>query len=323
VTAAETFHRRLFLAAALYNLAFFGWTLLAPAHFFQLTGRDATGFEYLWQCLGMVVGVYGLLYWYASRHLDAGTPIIAVGLLGKVLGPIGWTWSFVNGRIAAPTFLVIVANDLVWWPGFASYLLRLRSERTRLQLWTIVLLAAHAGGAALLGWATGFGTFRGDREIDHVAWTLAWALWCVADVLSVPFLRGLLRRRAPARVPALGRLLTLLIVAAATGDLMLNACYAAFVRPSAALNDPTLRFLSLTLTNGWFVAAYLLLSFALWRAGRTPRWLTLLGLPAWAGAFGLCLEGCGLLPGMEATFAGLFVVFFCAWLVGLLATDDG
>jgi small multidrug resistance pump len=320
-SVTSTFHRRLFQLAAIYNGAFFVWTALAPGHFFRLAGAvDAEPFEYLWQCLGMVIGVYGLLYWHASRHLDTSRAIIAVGLLGKVLGPIGWAWSFGHGNLAAGSFLVIVANDLIWWPGFASYLLRDRSERERQSLLAIVMLATHAAGALLLALATGLGLPRSDEQVAPVLWTLAWSLWCLADVFSGSFVRGLLWRRAPDTAARLDRLLTILIAAAAASDLALNACYAALVRPTTALHDPTLRFLSLTVTNGLFLAAYLLLSRALWQKG-LPRWLSLLGVPGWLGAFGLCLCGCGLLPGSEPVFAGVFATFFCAWLAGLLFTD--
>ncbi|HLQ37298.1 MAG TPA: hypothetical protein VK348_05840, partial [Planctomycetota bacterium] len=299
--AASTFYRRLFQVAAVYNLAFLAWAVLAPGQFFALIHLEgADPFHPLWQCVGMVVGIYGILYWHAAQHLDRAVPIIAVGLLGKVLGPVGWAWNFVHGRIAAAGFLVIVANDLVWWPGFAGYLLRGRSERARYRLLVVVLLTAHAVGAGLLALANWPGTIGAGEPTRLVCWTLAWVCWCIADVFSPPFVRATLRRFAPTASPALDHWLRVLILAAALGDLLLNAVYAALVRPAAGMAlDPTLRLLSLTITNGLFLVTYLVLSLALWRAGRLPRWITLLGLPAWTGAFGLCLNGLGMLPGSE------------------------
>lgn len=318
-----TFHRRLFQAAGTYNFAFLAWTALAPGQFFALIGAaDASPQDYLWQCVGMVVGVYGFLYLHAARHLDASGPIIAVGLLGKVLGPIGWVWTFAHGRIAAASFLMIAANDLVWWPGFASYLLRRRDERTRHRLVAVVLLVAHATGALLLAIATGVGSAHTDGEVAAVPWTLAWAAWCIADIVSLPFVRSLLRLRAPTTSRSMQRWLLALVLIAAVGDLGLNIAHAAVVRPSTALSNATLRFLSLTVTNGLFVAAYVLLSCRLAVAGAVPRWVTLLGLPAWIGAIGLCVAGCGALPGSEPICAGVFVVSFCAWLIALVLTDD-
>jgi hypothetical protein len=316
-------HRRLFRAAAVYNVAFLLWAVLAPGQFFALIGATgAEPFHWLWQCIGMVVGVYGILYWYAAGHLDRGAPIIAVGLLGKVLGPLGWAWNFAHGRIAAASFCVIAANDIVWWPGFAGFLLRDFDARVRLRLLAIALFAAHAIGAALLAVAALPEVMHADEPTRRVCWTLAWVLWCVADVCSPPFVCALVRRYAPDAAPSLRRWLAALIVVAAVGDFALNVYYAALVGPATgSITDPLLRCLSLTVTNGLFAVAYVVLSVALWRAGRLPRWTALLGVPAWLGAAGLCLNGVGLLPGSEPLFAGLLVTFFCAWLVGLAIAD--
>ena len=73
--------------------------------------------------LGMVVGVYGLLYWHAAWKLEAAWPIIAVGLLGKVLGPIGMVTSFSDDwprRLG----MICVYNDLIWWLPFGLFLIR-------------------------------------------------------------------------------------------------------------------------------------------------------------------------------------------------------
>ena len=43
-------------------------------------------------CLGMVVGLYGILYLEVARVPERGWLIAAVGLTGKVLGPIGMVW---------------------------------------------------------------------------------------------------------------------------------------------------------------------------------------------------------------------------------------
>lgn len=40
----------------------------------------------MFTCLGMVVGVYGILYLEVARRPEHGWMIIAVGLLGKCLG---------------------------------------------------------------------------------------------------------------------------------------------------------------------------------------------------------------------------------------------
>ena len=48
-------------------------------------------------CLGMVVGLYGILYFEVARAPERGWLIAAVGLTGKVLGPIGMLWLIWTG----------------------------------------------------------------------------------------------------------------------------------------------------------------------------------------------------------------------------------
>jgi hypothetical protein len=56
---------------------------------FTLVGMDpltAPG-RGIWQCLGMVIGVYGVGYFIASRDPVRHWPIVFVGLLGKIFWP--------------------------------------------------------------------------------------------------------------------------------------------------------------------------------------------------------------------------------------------
>src|SRR5471032_2932685 len=77
--------------AGLYNLAFGASVVLFPHATSRLGGlgsfdnplKDAP----LWQCIGMIVGVYGFGYWIASRDPVRHWPIVLIGLIGKVLGP--------------------------------------------------------------------------------------------------------------------------------------------------------------------------------------------------------------------------------------------
>jgi len=73
----------------------------------------------------MVVGVYGLLYIEVARRLREGFAIIAVGLLGKVLGPIGWAFNVISGEWPLKSIILILTNDLIWWVPFTAYLIKL------------------------------------------------------------------------------------------------------------------------------------------------------------------------------------------------------
>lgn len=123
------FYRRVFAAAGAYNLAFGAWALLFPDAYFDLTGLPRLNVVPIWQCLGMVVGIYGFLYLHAARRLDAAWPIIAVGLLGKVLGPLGWAKSVLADGWPVATGWMLVFNDLAWWVPFGAFLWKTRPRR--------------------------------------------------------------------------------------------------------------------------------------------------------------------------------------------------
>lgn len=76
----------------------------------------------IWQCLGMVVGVYGIGYAIAAFDPVRHWPIVLVGLLGKLLGPIGFLWYALAGTLPWRGGWLNVTNDLIWWVPFALIL---------------------------------------------------------------------------------------------------------------------------------------------------------------------------------------------------------
>jgi len=76
----------------------------------------------IFACLGMVVGLCGILYFEVARVPERGWLLAAVGLLGKVLGPIGETILIVQGTWPAKAAVLCLTNDLIWWIPFGLYL---------------------------------------------------------------------------------------------------------------------------------------------------------------------------------------------------------
>ena len=70
----------------------------------------------------MVVGVYGILYLDVARRPDRGWLIAAVGLLGKLLGPIGLAQLILSGQWPPATLVLCITNDFIWWIPFSIYL---------------------------------------------------------------------------------------------------------------------------------------------------------------------------------------------------------
>ena len=109
-------------AAAIYNLLWGTWVILFPNHWFDLTGIPRPNYPGIWQCVGMIVGVYGLGYWWASRDFAKHWPVIAVGFLGKIFGPIGFLQSVITGALQWSWGWMILTNDLIWWIPFGALL---------------------------------------------------------------------------------------------------------------------------------------------------------------------------------------------------------
>lgn len=111
-------------AAAVYNLLWGAVVIAAPGLFFRWIGMEPPRYPQIWQCVGMIVGVYGVGYWIAAREPIRHWPIVLVGLLGKVLGPIGFFQSAIAGDLPWSFGLMILTNDLIWWIPFVAILYR-------------------------------------------------------------------------------------------------------------------------------------------------------------------------------------------------------
>jgi len=105
-------------AAAIYNILWGAWVVLFPSHFFTLTNMDIPSHLMIWQGMGMVIGVYGLGYWWASYDPVRHWPIVAVGFLGKLFGPLGFVFNYLQGIVPISFGYMLITNDLIWWIPF-------------------------------------------------------------------------------------------------------------------------------------------------------------------------------------------------------------
>jgi hypothetical protein len=119
-------------AAALYNVVWGSLIVFFPTALFRWAGMEPPNYPEIWQCLGMVVGVYGIGYAIAATDPLRHWPIVLVGLLGKVFGPVGFLLAALDGRLPWVAGLMNLTNDLIWWAPFTLILLRAyRAARTR------------------------------------------------------------------------------------------------------------------------------------------------------------------------------------------------
>ena len=115
-------YRPWFLAAAIYNLIWGSVNALFPSLYFDLIGMPQPLYPALWQVVGMFVLVYAPAYWWASQRPWTHRHLIYIGLLGKMLGPIGFVWSLIQGTLPLAFGWTILSNDLIWWPAFLLFL---------------------------------------------------------------------------------------------------------------------------------------------------------------------------------------------------------
>jgi hypothetical protein len=114
--------RVLWLAAG-YNVLWGTLVVLFPLLPFRLMGMELPNYPAIWQCVGMIVGVYGVGYGIAATDPVRHWPIVLVGLLGKIFGPIGFVWHAMLGTLPWSMGVTILTNDIVWWVPFAAILI--------------------------------------------------------------------------------------------------------------------------------------------------------------------------------------------------------
>jgi len=115
-------HRVVFLIAGIYNIAWGIYSAANPQWLYRFTGTPLENHPEVFECLGMVIGLYGILYLEVARVPERGFLLAAVGLAGKILGPIGMARLIFSGQYPISAAVLCVTNDLIWWIPFAIYL---------------------------------------------------------------------------------------------------------------------------------------------------------------------------------------------------------
>ena len=121
-TTAPRWMRNVLLAAGAYNMLWGAFAVLFPSAIFRWLDMPLPNYPQLWQCIGMIVGVYGLGYAIAAFDPARHGPIVLVGFLGKVFGPLGMVQALWTGALPWGFALNCVTNDVIWWVPFALIL---------------------------------------------------------------------------------------------------------------------------------------------------------------------------------------------------------
>jgi hypothetical protein len=116
------FHQITFVLAGVYNICWGLFSSVYPNWLFDFAGMPPINYPEIFACLGMVVGLYGVIYLEVARRPEKGFPLAAVGLIGKVLGPVGLLTLIVRGQWPPATIVLCATNDFIWWIPFGLYL---------------------------------------------------------------------------------------------------------------------------------------------------------------------------------------------------------
>jgi hypothetical protein len=312
-------YRLIFLLAAAYNIGLGLWAVLSPGGFFDLFRLAAPRYPAIWSTLGMVLGLYGLLYAYAGLRLDRARPIIAVGLLGKVLGPIGWVLAVHAGELPVRTFALIAFDDLIWWLPFAVFLLEGSRAGQRIRglapyacavanlLAALVLLVVLSPGLTPPDLAKR-AAYVGQNGL---AWRLGWGTWIAAAQTLVAFYAwwGARLRRS-----SLATLAVIIAVVGIVCDVGAESLMIGWLPADFESVSRLATILTGGAANGLYTMAGILLTFITPSLSR--RFLVWTWAVWGAGIFLSLFSLTGFIAGIAVSTALLFILF-CPWVVAL------
>lgn len=110
------------LLAGIYNIAWGSWVVLFPSHIFVFAGLPRPAYLWTWQTVGMTIIVFGVAYVLAHQNPMRHWPLVAAGLLGRILGPIGFFYSLYQGTMNWKFGITLITNDAIWLIPFALIL---------------------------------------------------------------------------------------------------------------------------------------------------------------------------------------------------------
>jgi hypothetical protein len=115
------FYRITFCLAGAYNILWGLYAAWDPQWLFRFAHLPLQNHPEIFVCLGMVVGLYGIVYLEVARVPERGWLLATVGLVGKLLGPIGLAGLILRGQWTISTIVLCLTNDLIWWIPFTLY----------------------------------------------------------------------------------------------------------------------------------------------------------------------------------------------------------
>ena len=108
--------KHLLRAAAIHCSAWGLFIIALPTMSATVYGFDRPLTDvFLWKGSGLILLLFGLGYGIASRDPLRHWAMVFVGLVAKVLGPIGMALSVWTGEVSPRVLILIPFNDILWW----------------------------------------------------------------------------------------------------------------------------------------------------------------------------------------------------------------
>lgn len=120
---APKWQRVALLVAALQCLLWGMFILALPERSSIIYGFAKVPMElFLWQGTGLVIFLFGVGYAIAATNPRQHWSVLLIGLIAKILGPVGMLWSVIQGDVPHQVLYLIPINDLIWWLPFTMIL---------------------------------------------------------------------------------------------------------------------------------------------------------------------------------------------------------
>ncbi|MEQ8786825.1 MAG: hypothetical protein RIC55_11025 [Pirellulaceae bacterium] len=295
-------YRALFALAAIYNIVFALWSGLWPRAFFGLLLRmEPPEKPAPWPAVAVIVGLCGLLYAYAAWRPQRADLPVALGLLTKIAGPLGWLVAVWQEQWPVQTFPLVLLGDIIWWFPMLAYLLRGWPMRVSAIIWLSVAvhLAACVGLLAIAPGTELGESIASRREWVHehrALWTAVWLAWAVSSISLLALCIAWASRLWPFPETRTGAISGCLIVGF---GVLLDLCgettqIAWAARPQIdevgfALATAWYQQLSPAAANGLYCAGGMMLTNLSWQVGLVRGGTGVLGMAMWT--VGLMLTG--------------------------------
>lgn len=125
IIVSEKFTEKSLLLAGIFNLVWGLTIVLFPHFFFDLFELTRPNYPEIWQCLGMVIALFGFGYLVALTDPMTHWLIVLVGFLGKFIGILGFLKSYLSGSLPLKFGWLILLEDVVWLVPFYCILVQI------------------------------------------------------------------------------------------------------------------------------------------------------------------------------------------------------